>query len=410
MTYSCTVQMVSMWLDAWSTLPRTALINILEHSGLQERLHDHAMVCKNWAEAAAAATTSISLHPCHDMESVQRFLHQHGASVTSLQLLEAGGQQLQRLPCPGLVDLVLLDCRMEDPDASQACLFTDLAAATRLTRLGLMGVDVLENAEGAGDLYAAVARLRSLRDLVLVYVTEPLAEDQPPQHRFAPARAGGALPVPSTLLQHMQHLTRLFLQEGIVQSSTQHLNTLTKLRYLHLEDHWNGLQLSAVSGLQALQALSYLKLAQDCAMRSSAPAVLGQLTRLQRLELAGLATKDDTVPLQLQANVLKHTMKLLAINLGGVNVVDGAAGVAEFLALMARHQQLTELKLAGLEVYAQHDCPASAYSAFTASSGLEHLSLRLAGHVTTIKPIWRHVFPEDRQLEYLTSLELADKD
>lgn len=46
-----------------------------------------------------------------------------------------------------------------------------------------------------------------------------------------------------------------------MQSSTQHLSTLTKLKYLHLEDHWNGLQLSAVSGLEALQALSHLRLA-----------------------------------------------------------------------------------------------------------------------------------------------------
>jgi hypothetical protein len=83
---------------------------------------------------------------------------------------------------------------------------------------------------------------------------------------------------------------------------------------------------------------------------------------------------------------------------------NGAAGIAQ---LLSQLQQLTQLEHLDLTNSLNGDVsnpPAADFSALTASSKLQHLSLT---HTMLPEGVWQHVFPAGRQLPRLQSLDLS---
>jgi len=88
-----------------------------------------ALVCKAWAEEAAAATRSIILRDrIQDLSCLQRWLEKHGGQVEVLQLYWCcDSAVLTALPCPQLQDLLLWGGLM----SLHSRVWSDLAAATK---------------------------------------------------------------------------------------------------------------------------------------------------------------------------------------------------------------------------------------------------------------------------------------
>jgi hypothetical protein len=180
--------------------------------------------------------------------------------------------------------------------------------------------------------------------------------------------------LPTTVLQPLQHLTRLHLQvlpstDGVV----QHIGSMTDLQ---------DLRLGAINEGTVLQ----LTIPQ-----------LTALTKLRRLGLQGASLRCGTP-------------------------AEAAANVAALLAWLPMLQELSSLQLrdvVGLVPAPQsyddassdddsspdvaHYPPPSAYSALTAGSALQHIDLR----ATWIsRSVWQHAFPRERKFTCITSLRL----
>jgi len=118
-----------------SLVPSNFINMLFQSLSLSDRLKC-ALVCKAWAQEAAAATRSIILGDrVHDLSCLQRWLEQHGDQLEVLQLHDCPDSTvLTALPCPQLQDLLLRgSLRLVSR------VWSDIAAATKLTSVSLEG-------------------------------------------------------------------------------------------------------------------------------------------------------------------------------------------------------------------------------------------------------------------------------
>jgi hypothetical protein len=117
------------------------------------------------------------------------------------------------------------------------------------------------------------------------------------------------------------------------------------------------------------------------------PGALAALTQLQHLAV-------------MQSKILSDY---------GVGTVEdtAAAGMQQLLLDLSQLQQLTYLDLGCSRAW--HCCPSArpgpeAYSALTASSMLQHLNI---SNCCLPEGVWEHIFPSDRQLPNLRTLDIS---
>ena len=98
-----------------ASLPKPALLKVLRHLNIKHR-NCCAKVCRSWAEAAVAATASITVEGGRvRADSLQLWLHRHGCNLSGLRLaaqFHPPDGQLMQLPCPKLRELQLYGHRL----------------------------------------------------------------------------------------------------------------------------------------------------------------------------------------------------------------------------------------------------------------------------------------------------------
>jgi len=88
-----------------SDAPQDVITVLLGAMGLKQRL-TCALVCSDWAKAAAATThTSIVKHGLRDLTGLQQWLVKKGSQIKTMQLHVNCRSGMARLPCPQLQDL-----------------------------------------------------------------------------------------------------------------------------------------------------------------------------------------------------------------------------------------------------------------------------------------------------------------
>jgi len=201
-----------------SHVPSDFINTMLQSMSLRDRF-TCALVCKAWAQEAAAATRSIILReprPCRiqDFSCLQRWLVKHGGHLGVLQLHDYRDDPavLIALPCPQLQDLMLsgnlsLDRRV----------WGDIAAATKLTSVSLGWV---RTACEQADVVSALTALPDLEQLTW--------------SRVKCGRQQGL--TDSKLLQKLTKLTALQLSFVEATEAPEHLGLLTRLQDLSLSD------------------------------------------------------------------------------------------------------------------------------------------------------------------------------
>jgi hypothetical protein len=185
------------------------------------------------------------------------------------------------------------------------------------------------------------------------------------------------LPLPIGELSLLQQLTYLRLvcdlPGGSGHPATLPLQALTRVVDLrvHFTLPWPPSHHSAASMLSCLCSLTRLTL-PDAALD---PTALAGKTQLQHLELPCCS------------------------------IAGAAAGVAQLLSKLQELTQLTHLDLTGTLRRVEHsNPPAAAFSALTASSMLQHLSIR---NCTVPAGVWQGMFPAGRQLQHLRALHIS---
>ena len=208
-----------------------------------------------------------------------------------------------------------------------------------------------------------------------------------------------------TVLEHLS-ITGVTLGLGMLRASCstdvlQQLQCLTHLEFDEAVTFQGPTKAPAtLHFLQALTRLADLRLVQEYdrprSWREStdytitADMLSDNLTRLELFEA------------HIETGALAGKTLLQHLNLRRCASTDIAAGTAYLLLPLQHMQQLTHLDLNVSHIVGpQATIPAAAFSALTASSGLQYL--RITG---TILPegVWQHVFPAGRQLPRLQEL------
>jgi len=146
-----------------SRVPPNVIFVILQSMSLIDRF-TCGLVCKSWAEAAAAHTIVLR-HRVEDLSCLQAWLKMHGSQMEVLQLHECDGAALTALPCPQLQDLLLQNSDFKLNISSSV--WDDLAAATKLTSVTLMYVKTTSQ---QADVVSALTALPDLEQLTSVVV------------------------------------------------------------------------------------------------------------------------------------------------------------------------------------------------------------------------------------------------
>jgi hypothetical protein len=177
------------------------------------------------------------------------------------------------------------------------------------------------------------------------------------------------------------------------------LQALHQPTYLHLYCRYGGACETGGTFLQPLQELTslrHLRVGGHFNHRFTAD-MLSALCSLTHLELTQ-ATLDPAA--------LAGKKQLQHLQLPYCCMAGGVAGVTQLLSQLQLLTQLTHLDLSGCVRDHQVEVgspPAAAFSALTASSKLQHLSIY---GCTLPAGGWQHVFPAGRQLQVLQSLVL----
>jgi len=122
-----------------SGAPHDVIMAVLGHMDLQQRFIC-ALVCSDWAKAAAAAATNAIVengvkHP----RQLQQWLNKHGSHVETLQLSKCSCT-LDRLPCAQLQDLLLHIVTQNIKLILGSGVWSDIATATKFTSVQLKAV------------------------------------------------------------------------------------------------------------------------------------------------------------------------------------------------------------------------------------------------------------------------------
>lgn len=318
----------------WPDLPTAALVVIFKPLPQAQR-HACALVCKSWAEAAAAASDSIIVGTCRNTASLQLWLERNGRPLQKLHV-HAADAHLTALPCPHLKDLLL-------PTAPDT---TGLAAAT-----------------------AALQQLSM----------QATAASPDPELHPAPAQGN--------ILQRLVQLERLELPGGLTDAALQHVSKLTKLHHLQL-GHLRHAKPAAVIGLQQLRSLTFLQLDElRCNLSTSTVPPFSQLGKLQHLGLSWCVASRSMQPALLEGMTGLQVLSLQRVTLRDA---AGAAGGADLLALLPQLQDLSALQLNN--VGGMSDCHAVAFMSLTCSTALQRLCLTRLKHDGRGGGIWQHVF------------------
>lgn len=101
-------------MAGFSAIPAEVLSRIISFVPTEQRLTSCTLVSRCWAQATAAATSSISVGQLHSVSTaLQEYLRKHGQHITNMELWEpitASWQQctlVRTLPCLNLVQLQL---------------------------------------------------------------------------------------------------------------------------------------------------------------------------------------------------------------------------------------------------------------------------------------------------------------
>jgi len=91
-----------------SRAPNDVVVALLSNMDLQQRL-TCALVCSEWARAAAAATHSIvwKVSTVRASTQLQQWLGNYGSQIKTLQLRGWCDRTMAKLPCTQLQDLLL---------------------------------------------------------------------------------------------------------------------------------------------------------------------------------------------------------------------------------------------------------------------------------------------------------------
>jgi len=350
-----------------------------------------ALVCPDWAKAAAATTHSIVKHRVEDLTGLQEWLIKNGSQVKTIELHVNCDFKMARLPCPQLQHLLLHGndwaCRL----ILGSRFWTDIAAATKLTSVSLQHVHT------KSQLADVVSALRALPDLQ--------------QLTWQEVQCGKSLGLSnSRLLQRLTKLTRLEV-DAVSTKALQHLGSVSKLQHLNLGKP-RVLQCAAVKilGLQQLTALTRLQLfyplhgfpdsithltaLQQLDVSAATPTELNGLQALTALtELRVVQLKRDATPVQLPA--LQH------LDVSGPRYDDNRLHMSH----MSSCTQLRRLTL-------RRFCLLGPDS-LAVNSMLQELCLcdcSLSSAEESSLPPWQQVFPGPGRLSHLTALALSTVD
>jgi len=364
-------------------LPPNVINMTLQRMSLSERF-TCALVCKAWAQEAAAATHSIILrHEVQDLSCLQRWLAKDGAQVEVLQLHACrGAAVLTALPCPQLQDLLLggrcsLDSRV----------WNDIAAATKLTSVSLVDTSCQQ-----ADVVSALTALPDLEQLT--WHDDRCVQQSPLTD--------------SMLLQQLTKLTALKLGFIGAADALEHLGLLTRLQDLSLtvSDAWAA---AGCPGLQELKALTRLDLLEA---EIGIPASVSQLTTLQQLDVAratSTALNKLSALTGLTQLYVHHLDDLLPssppLQLPGLQQLGVCTGNGTMpMSFLACCKRLQVLDLCIVHL--------SGAGSLVASSMLQHLDLSFCrGSVAdgAAAPFsWQQVFPRPMRLPHLKSLKMLD--
>jgi len=350
-----------------------------------------ALVCKAWAEAAAAATHSIILKQVQDLSGLQHWLEKHGDRLEVLQLHTCCEAALAALPCCAkLQDLLLHGFNGIHYISIASRTWIDIASATRLTSLSLK---LVQTTSQQADVVSALTALPNLEQLTCYDVL----------------CSGRGQLSDSSLLQQMTRLTSLDLHY-VTAAALQHLGSLTKLQHLWIGDA-QGWGPAGCPGLPELQALTSLQLSSwDL---DDLPASISQLTALRQL-VVHKATPTALNRLQVLTG-LTHlcvwevtglSPESPPLKLPGLQHLQLPGTWRQVIMPMSFLASCTQLQHLRLQSYHLKG-PGS----LVASTMLQHLELyscSISAADGAAGPVsWQQLLPGPGQLPHLTSLELV---
>jgi hypothetical protein len=193
--------------------------------------------------------------------------------------------------------------------------------------------------------------------------------------------------------------------DGEFELSTAVFSQLQQLTFLHLAGvGCGGPGLDEGPDLQPLQALTRLSILNlsgwDATDSSITASMLSDMQHLTRFDLS-----DPPYECVVEPGVLAGKTRLQHLSLQGLHW--GADAVSELLSRLQHLQDLTHLDLEdSMEVFERDTGPpAAAFSALTASSKLQYLSI---SSCRLPEGIWPHMFPSGRLLPHLQTLVIND--
>jgi len=288
-----------------STAPADVLVLIMSSMSIRESF-TCALVCQDWAKAAAAATHAIvtltgaspDTGPMRvpRISGLQQWLERHGGELEVLQLQECRFKgTFSALPCPQLRQLQLSQ-QPELPGKPlrvQGRVWSDLAAATKLTSVALDNMHTASQGE-------VVSALTALSDLKQLSWQSCLCRCQTNEAGAKRLRKLSD----SDLVQQLTQLTSLELHD-VTNEVLLHLGCLTKLQHLSLSAPPEWVQ-DKCPGLQHLIALTRLELGGE--FRYDVPDSVSCLAALQQLDV-GVATTAALNRLQVLSSLTQLEVK-----------------------------------------------------------------------------------------------------
>jgi len=377
-----------------SGAPHDVIIALLGQMELKQRF-TCALVCADWARAAAAATDTIVIHDLtQDLTQLQQWLDKHGSQVGTLQLRDCSCT-LVRLPCAQLQDLLLRAVAYDAQLLLGSRVWLDISAATKLTSVKLEAVRTISE---QADVVSALVALPNLEQLTWREVAcgrEQQLSD-------------------SRLLQHLTRLTGLELQ-FVAAEALQHLSLLTKLQRLstHSPYAWAAADYPGLQELQGLTTLE-LKISWFDSDPQRFPGCVSDLPALQQLgvswatyqELNGLTaltalTKLEVASLDPSSTAL-HLPALQDLSLNG-DVDD------MFLPLLHTSSlaSCTQLRCLSLCCFGLKGPGSLVASSMLQELDVQHCSLSSGDEGPAAMSPWEVLFPlGPERLPHLTSLVL----
>jgi len=373
-------------------VPPNIILVVLQSMSLIDRF-TCALVCKAWAEAAAAATHSIVLrHTMFKLNSLQCWMEKHGGQIEVLQLHNChGAAALTALPCVQLQDLLLTGCLVISSrfwHNIDRRVWSDIAAATKLTSVSLERV---QTASQQSDVVSALTALPDLQQLT-----------------WSSMECGGQQGLTDSMLLHkLTKLTALKLNFVRAAEALEHLGRLTRLQHLSIAAaaDWAA---AGCPVLQELKALTRLELLDNF---DGVPASVSRLTALQQLYV-GRATSTALNPL----SALTGLTHLCVFWLDGLSSgsaplrlpslqhleVVGAQYYPMPASFLGSCTQLQVLKLGDISLDPGSLATSTKLQHVKLQGGLAHAAYGAADPVS-----WQQVFPGAGRLPHLTSLQFT---